>query len=650
MARTKKKKTPAKKKKLATTKNKKSWWQRPKKRTRSKSKKPKTIMGFLFKWGIVFSLWAGIIGAVMLLWFAAELPQITRSATFDYKPSITIMDANNNVLLRYGETKGETLSIKDIPNNLIYAVLATEDRRFYQHFGIDLIGLARAMAVNLYHGHVVQGGSTITQQLAKNLFLSHERTLKRKVQEALLAIELERTLSKDEILAAYLNRVYLGSGTYGVEAAAKRYFNKPVQDLSLQESALLAGLLKAPSRYSPLNDPKAARERTDVVISAMIDAGFITRDDVKGLLLLPRHETIQSGQSHRYFTDWVINGLDDIIGAPGEDITIYTTLNLATQRVLGTAIRKTIDTHGKEAAMTQGAGIIMRPDGAVIAMVGGYDYGQSQFNRITQAKRQPGSAFKPFVYLTALNKGWRPGDEILDAPLTNDEGEYRPDNFANEYLGTVTLEEALASSLNTAALRLAKEVGLHDIQTTARTLGIISPLANDLSISLGSSALSPLELSTAYATIANEGHLTFPYAITKITGEDGELYYERPSYERTKKVMRRAPLRDITAMLKSVTKQGTGGAAYLEPYAAGKTGTSQNYRDAWFAGFTDGIIGVIWFGNDDNTPMNGITGGRYPAQVWRTAISAAQTELTPYQPKDKPKSFGSLLSRLLGDE
>lgn len=581
-------------------------------------------MGVLFKWGFVAGLWALIVLGGVVAYYAAELPAITQSASFERQSSITILDANGNVLTRYGEIKGNSVSIEEIPQTLIQAVMAIEDRRFYSHFGIDLIGLARAMVANIQAGGIVQGGSTVTQQLAKNLFLSHDRTLKRKIQEAMLAIWLEHELTKDEIMTAYLNRVYLGSGTYGVDAAAMLYFDKSVSELNLRESALIAGLLKAPSRYSPRRNPNLANQRADVVLMAMVDAGYITDEQAKGISNIPPLPSQKPGNasSVRYFTDWVVDGLDDLIGTPDTDLIVETTLVPTIQDVAESAIRDTLNEHGTEKNLGQGAAIVMAHDGAVLSLVGGRDYNESQFNRITQAVRQPGSAFKPIVYLTALQNGYSPATQVMDEEITT--GTYRPENFGGKYYGLVNLETALTLSLNTVSYQIMKDLGPQAVIDTARDLGIISPLESDLSLALGSSGITPLELAAAYAAIANGGYGVYPYAITKIRGEDGVTYFERPSRTVTRRVADERAIAQLQGMMRNVVDNGTGQRARQAFPVGGKTGTSQNSRDAWFAGFSDKLVAVVWTGNDDNSPTNGVTGGSIPAGIWGEIMRSAQ--------------------------
>ncbi len=626
-----------------------------KKKTAKKSSKRSTkktqnrsFFGFCFKWLTVIGLWVGIFVVGLFAWYAQELPDITESASFDRKNAIIVKAADGSIAARYGDIIGNQVTTDDMPQHLVQAVLATEDRRFYYHFGLDPLGLARAMFVNAREGRVAQGGSTITQQLAKNLFLSRERTLKRKIQEAMLAFWLEYELTKDEILSAYLNRVYLGSGTFGVDAASRLYFEKPVEEISLRESATLAGLLKAPSRYSPNSNPSLSKQRTDVVLTAMMDAGYITQEQLDGeTKAIPKPMQKPANEmSDRFYTDWIVDQLQDLIGTPTEDIVIETTLNSKIQNTITTSINDVIDQYGADKNISQGAFVVMRPNGAVVAIVGGKNYSESQFNRATQALRPPGSAFKPLVYLTALEQGWSPQDLIEDNPITN--WRYRPKNFGGQYYGEVTLEEALTYSLNTAAVRLMKEVGPTAVINTAQRMGITSELQPDLSLALGSSGISLLEMAGAYSVIANGGSYAKPYGITKIISKDtGELYYQRTDDRNMKRVFKQHDIQNITSMMHSVMQYGTGRGAAFTGSAAGKTGTSDDSRDALFMGFTRELVGISWFGNDDNSPMKGVTGGSYPARTWREVIASASGSYSPVYAGDFAPASG--FEELLGN-
>ncbi len=627
----------------------------PKKKAKQTVKRKKPLFWRATKWLMVLGLWGGIFLAGVLLWYAKDLPSITQTATFERRSLIVVKAQNGETLARYGESKGENLKASNLPEHLVNAVLATEDRRFYSHFGIDPLGFTRAMVTNVMKRRFAQGGSTITQQLAKNLFLTHQRKLTRKIQEAMLAIWLEQKLTKNEILSAYMNRVYLGSGTYGFNAAAKLYFGKEAKNVTLHEAAILAGLLKAPSRYSPHNSLKKAKERAQVVLSAMVDAGYITEDDLTDenmRISLPNHRN-QAIKSTRYFTDWVLDGLDDLIGRPDMDLTIETTLDAPLQSHAHNVLVKAIDQADEMKFVSQGAVLMMAPDGAVLSMVGGYDYGQSQFNRTTLARRAPGSAFKPFIYLSAIEQGWDDDDTILDAPIT--EGSYRPKNFADKYYGKTTLEHALSKSMNTATIRLANEVGMSSILKTTKKLGIISKLERDLSLTLGSSGVSMLEMGTAYAVLSNGGHRIFPYAITRITSGEGRILYERKAPARYQSLFRGEDIRTISSMMENVITEGTGKRARLPFPVSGKTGTSQDSRDAWFAGYSDKIVSVVWLGNDDNSPMRRVTGGSIPAEIWRDVMLFGNkrhgtTNIPKTHSDNKKGGFSALLGRLMSSD
>lgn len=604
---------------------------------------------FCMKWGFVLGIWA-IIGALGLAaWYARELPAITRSPQFERKPSITILANDGSVLARYGDIKGESLAISELPPYLIQAVLATEDRRFYYHFGVDPIGLARAIVVNFTRKGVIQGGSTITQQLAKNLFLTQDRTLKRKIQEALLALWLEKELTKNEILAAYLNRVYMGSGAYGVDAASQIYFKKSARDLSLRESAILAGLLKAPSRYSPRSNPLLSNERADVVIANMKAAGYLTEEQQKTATRtpLPRRKPL-ANDSSQYFGDWIVEQLDDLIGAQENDIVIETTMDPDVQRGAAENLNRVLQEEGEKRKISQGSVVVMQRDGAILAMVGGRDYDASQFNRATHAMRPAGSSFKPVVYLTALEAGFAPDTIVIDEPIT--EGRYRPTNFDGQYYGEIPLSTALAFSLNTVAVRLMQTVGVEATLDTARRLGITADLEPNLSTALGSNGVPQIEMATAYTTIANGGLGVVPYGIARITDSNDRVLYLHEEIRELPRLFSAHSISDLTSMMEGVIQFGTGMGANIGTFAAGKTGTSQDYRDAWFSGFTHKYIASVWIGNDDNSSMKRVTGGSVPATIWRGVMSAALNDPTPapdHAPAADNSSFSDLLGRVL---
>lgn len=635
----------------------------PKKKTTKKTaiRKKKAESGLLarlikfgFKWGLVMGLWLFIVIGGLMLWYAAELPNITKSMVFERRPTVIIKASNGEIVDRYGDIKGEIVNVEDLPDHVKNAVLATEDRRFYSHFGMDPLGVARAFFVNITRGGFVQGGSTLTQQLAKNLFLTRERTLKRKIQELMLSFQLERELTKDEIFSAYLNRVYLGAGAYGIDAAARVYFNKSAKELNIREAATIAGLLKAPSRYSPSSNPELSAQRTKTVLNAMVDAGYITPEDVKkmaGMPPAPRRKP-SSGQSIRYYTDYIVAQLDDLIGTVEQDITVETTLDVDVQAKLEEAITKNLLQYGKDYNVEQAAGMFMRLDGAVIALMGGKDYGASEFNRVTESLRPPGSSFKPIIYLTALEKGWTLNSLIIDEPI--DYGSYKPRNFGNEYYGEVTLYQALTLSLNTVAVQLMKDVGPPAAIDMARRLGITADLEPNLSTALGSNGVPMTQMVTAYATIGRDGTAVDPYAIKRVLDKNGSVLFERTPPSQTRQVVARTDVAQLKTMLQSVIQNGTARAAILPYPAGGKTGTSQDFRDAWFIGFTDKYVGAIWFGNDDNSETKRLTGGSAPARTWRDVMMVAQSKggqsYGGFYNFDAEFGFDTLMNQILGDD
>jgi penicillin-binding protein 1A len=570
----------------------------------------------------VAALWVLIGLGGVIAYYACGLPStqvLWRSAA---GPSIIVVDAAGQTLATRGAAYSDDLKLKDMSPYLPLAVLAAEDRRFYTHWGIDIFGIMRAAFTNFEEGHVVQGGSTLTQQLAKNVFLSSERTFKRKLQEALLAIWLEWRLSKDEILTLYLNRVYLGAGTYGVDAAARRYFDKPAKTLTLPEAAIIAGLLKAPSRYAPTNDPQAATKRAGVVLDSMVESGFVTPETRKAAhedrVAFARGTTSQGAH---YFVDWVLDTLPSFIGPAQGELIIETTLHLPFQHAAERAVSETLDKEGPSHNAGQGALVAIDQSGAIRAMVGGRAYETAPFNRAVDAQRQPGSAFKPFVYLTALEHGRTPQSTVLDAPISF--AKWHPANFEPGYKGAVPLETALALSLNTAAVRLGQSVGRDAVIATARRLGVTSPIPNNYSIFLGSADVNLLELSSAYLPFATGGEAPVVYGIRRIIRRDGKVLYKHPETGGAR-VIAPENAGAMNAMMSAVVDWGTGHSAKLADRAcAGKTGTSSDYRDAWFVGYTADLLAGVWVGNDNNAPMNKVTGGGLPAEIWKAFMSKA---------------------------
>ncbi len=574
----------------------------------------------LVVWGGSAAVWTLVLLGGLVAWYAYDLPEIDEIAAAGRQPSVTLMAADGTLLASYGEVHGARVSVAELPPHLPLAVLAVEDRRFYRHGGVDFRGLLRASLANLRAGRIVQGGSTITQQLAKNLFLTPERTLKRKIQELLLALWLEHKFTKDQILALYLNRVYLGAGTFGVDAAARRYFDKPAAEVNLYEAALLAGLLKAPSRYNPARHQDRAARRTSQVLAAMTDAGFITADQAAQARREKTRGRAAAGAQARYFTDWVLAQVSAYVGPADRDLTVITTLNPAYQRIAEAELVALLDGEGRERRVGQGALVLMDPDGAVRAMVGGRSYDASQFNRATQALRQPGSAFKPFVYLAGLEDGLRPDHELDDARITV-EG-WSPRNYGRKYAGRVTLREAFARSLNSVAVRVSETAGRDRVVAAARRLGITSELAAHPAIALGASEVTLIELTGAYATFANQGRGAWPYGILEVRGPAGAVLYARAGGGPGRLVSPRT-VEDMTDMMAATVAWGTGKAANPGRPAAGKTGTSQDFRDAWFVGYTAEVVAGVWLGNDDGAAMDRVSGGSLPAALWGRVVARA---------------------------
>jgi penicillin-binding protein 1A len=604
------------------------------------------------RWLVSLVLLLGVAGAGTVGWYFIDLPDVSGLGKNSRRPGVTMLASDGvTVIAQLGDLYGRPVRIEEIPAYLPQAVVAIEDRRFYSHGGVDYRGLARAFWANLRAGRIVQGGSTITQQLAKNLFLTPVRTIKRKVQEVMLAWWLEQNFTKDEILTIYLNRVYLGGGAYGVEAAAQRYLGKSARDLDLSESAMIAGLLQAPSRYAPSSDLARARARAGDVLDAMVENGFITPGEARGarrqpVMIVPprRLETA----SARYFADWLLEQVSDYAGPEASDFVVITTLDVNLQRAAEEAVAWALEGEGRQRGARQAALVAMAPNGAVLAMVGGSDYQESQFNRATQALRQPGSAFKLFVYLAALEAGFRPTDLIDDAPVTVDG--WSPKNYDDTYAGPVTLRTALARSINSVAVRLSERVGRKAVLQMAHRLGVTTPLRGHPSLALGASEMTLIELTAAYGTLANQGRGVWPYGIVEIRSTSGQVLYRREG-SGPGEVIDQRTLADMTAMLGAVVDEGTGRAAALRWPVAGKTGTSQDWRDAWFIGFTRDLVAGVWVGNDDNTPMQTVTGGGMPARLWARFMEPALAGYSPAPLIDFSGGagfIGTLLDSLLG--
>uniref|UniRef100_UPI00311F2E2A transglycosylase domain-containing protein n=1 Tax=Ferrovibrio sp. TaxID=1917215 RepID=UPI00311F2E2A len=568
-------------------------------------------------------IWGIVALGGMVAWYAYDLPELDDLYIIERRNSLTLEAADGTVLATYGDLYGEHQPLKALPAALPQALIATEDRRFYSHFGIDPVGLARASLANLKAGRVVQGGSTLTQQLAKNVFLDRDRTLKRKVQELLLAFWLERNFTKDQILEMYLNRVYFGAGAHGVEAAAQRYFDKPASRLSLTECAMLVGLLKAPSRLAPTGNIKSAQSRAAQVLLNMADAGFISDAAARAAIASPARlaRSRIPLPNARYFADWVVEEVYQLVGRGHADLRVVTTMDPHLQGGAEHAVEALMDREAERLDVGLAARGAVPPEGAVRALSGGREYLERSYNRATLARRQPGSAFKPLVYLTALENGIRPDDEFVDGPISI--GNWRPRNYDGQYHGSMTLREAAAHSINTIAVQLDEKVGRDRVIETARRLGITSDLKPHPSLALGSFEVGVLELTAAYAAFANGGYAVQPYGVLRISDGRGNLLYERSTGGMTARMIDDDALGDINDLLRAVTETGTGRAARIGRPAAGKTGTTSDYRDAWYVGYTPDLVAAVWVGNDDNTPTKKVTGSGLPAQIWRSFMGEA---------------------------
>ena len=583
----------------------------------------------LIYWGIVLVLWAAIGLAGLFAWVAFHLPPIQSLEIPKRPPTIAINTSDGRIFATRGEMGGAAIPISEMPPYLPKAFIAIEDRRFYDHHGIDPIGLFRAALANMLHLGISQGGSTITQQLAKNLFLSRNREMMRKLQEIMLALWLEHKFAKTEILELYLNRVYFGAGAYGVEAAAQRYFGKSARDVSLSEAALLAGLVKSPSRLAPTKNYDGAERRAQRVLAAMSDAGLIKTDIAQAAMALgPTIVRASTGGSSNYVADWVMDVLNDLVGLVEEDIVVDTTIDVAFQGAAEKALLDQLTQRGQRFGVEQGALVAMAPDGAVRALVGGRNYAENQFNRAVAARRQPGSTFKPFVYLTALEHGLTPESARDDRPI--EVKGWRPENFNREYFGPVTLTQALANSLNSVSVRLTLELGPAEVVRTAHRLGITSKLEANPSIALGTSEVSVLELVSAYAPFANGGLAVIPHVVERVrTAHGGKTLYVH-NKSAPGRVIDERYVAMMNAMLRETVASGTARRADLPGWpVAGKTGTSQDFRDAWFVGFTSQLVTGVWLGNDDNTPTKRITGGGLPVEVWSQFMRAAHRGKSP---------------------
>lgn len=594
------------------------------------------------------TLTLGLGGAVLMLFLAQLAFRETGSENWLKKQdlAVTFLDRFGAPVGRRGILHNNSVPLSEVPDTLIKAVLATEDRRFYDHWGIDPVGTARALTVNARSSGVVQGGSTITQQLAKNLFLSNERSIERKISEAFLAVWLEFHLTKKQILELYLDRAYMGGGTFGVQAAADFYFGKSVRDVTLAESAMLAGLFKAPTKFAPHINLPAARARAADVLNNLVDAGFMTQSQVFGAMRAPA-TPVDRGRANSpdWYLDWAygeVKALSDAGKLRSERVlTVRLALDSNVQRKAEEVVETQLRDNGRAYRAKQAATVILQPDGALRAIVGGRDYGASQFNRASDAMRQPGSSFKPYVYLTALLSGkFKPSTIVVDSPVCI--GNWCPRNYGGTYAGALPLNIALAKSLNTVAVKLAIAVGGKDgpkagrakIVETARLMGVTAPLPDTVSLPIGADEVTVIEHSASYAVFANGGKRVKPWAAAEISNGRGETIW-RHDVDGFKPVQVFPPavIADMDGMLVGVVEQGTGRRAILGPdiRVGGKTGTTNGYKDAWFCGFTGNLAGCVWYGNDDDTAMNNMTGGTLPAQTWHDIMEFAHRgiELTP---------------------
>jgi penicillin-binding protein 1A len=574
-----------------------------------------SMIGRLIYWGFVLAVW-GLIGAGgLVIYYGSQLPHIDQLAVPKRPPNIAVLGVDGSLLANRGDTGGAAIRLQDLPPYLAKAFVAIEDRRFYSHWGVDPVGISRALFRNALGRGGMQGGSTLTQQLAKNLFLTQERTVSRKIQEAILALWLEHRYSKDQILELYLNRVYFGSGAYGVDAAAEKYFGHTARLVTLPEAAMLAGLMKAPTRLAPNHNEAAAVERANQVVAAMAQEGHITEAMAQVALSRPAHAVRgKAGGSLNYAADYVMDVLDDTIGAIDEDIVVTSTIDPAMQASAERALTDVLNRQGGKYGVSQGALVSLDGAGAIRALVGGRDYEDSQFDRAVSARRQPGSSFKPFVYLSALEHGLTPDSVREDAPI-NVRG-WQPENSTHKYMGPVNLTTALALSLNTVSVRLGLEVGPRAVIQTAHRLGIVSEMQPNASIALGTSEVTPLELVSAYVPFANGGIGVQPHIITKVRTADGKLLYARKGSSNGR-VVDPQYVAMMNSMLEQTLTVGTGKKADLPGWdAAGKTGTSQDYRDAWFVGYTSQLVTGVWLGNDDNSPTKKASGANLPVEIW----------------------------------
>jgi penicillin-binding protein 1A len=588
----------------------------------------RTFLQGLIYWTLVLGVWGLIALIAVFAVFATDLPDTSKIFNVTRQPSISYLDRSGGQVAVRGSQFSPPVDLDQLPPYVPAAFVSIEDQRFYHHFGVDPVGMARALVADIRAGHVVQGASTITQQLARNLFLTPDQTPKRKIQELMLAVWLETKFSKKQILSLYLNRVYFGEGAYGIEAASQRYFNEPASKLTVGEAALLAGLMKGPTRYSPVSATDRAERRATIVLDKMVETHAITpqqRDDAFSQPV--RVSATLANQNAQYFVDWVDAQVRGLVGQPQEDLVVQTTLDLAIQQNAEHAVRTVLTRDGPAKGVQQAALVALDGQGRIRAYVGGSDYVASPFDRASQAQRQAGSSFKPFVYLTAMEHGHTPNDAVVDEPVTI--GNWQPRNYEGKFLGPITLQTALAQSINTIAAKLGQEVGTSTVAATAHRLGIVSPIQTGPSMALGAVEVNPLEMAQAYTAFSNGGVQVKAYGIEKISTASGKVLYDRslagPPHNA---VIGQPALAYMIQMMREVVADGTGARAKIGGYdLAGKTGTTSDYRDAWFIGYTGGFTAAVWTGRDDNTPMRRVTGGSSPAEIWRDFMVASLPRL-----------------------
>jgi penicillin-binding protein 1A len=613
----------------------------------------RSILGAIAYWSAVAAVWAVIGVIAFFAVFAFDLPDTSKIFDVKRQPSISYLDRSGAEIAVRGSQFSPPVDIDQLPPYVPAAFVSIEDQRFYSHWGFDPIGIARAVLADLRAGHAQQGASTITQQLARNLFLTPDQTIRRKAQELVLAVWLERKFTKKQILSLYLNRVYFGEGAYGIEAASQRYFNEPAKDLTVGEAALLAGLMKGPSHYSPVSETDRAERRATIVLDKMVDTGAITAAQRDEAFRQPvRVSTTMPNQNAQYFVDYVDQQVRALVGQPEQDLVVQTTLDLGAQAAAESAVRGVVSGPASAHGVQQAALVALDGQGRIRAYVGGVDYGQSQYDRASQAQRQAGSSFKPFVYLTAMEAGHTPQEMSVDEPITI--GNWTPHNFEPRYLGPLTLETALAQSINTVAARLANQIGTVNVAATAHRLGITTPIQTGPSMALGAVEVTPVEMAQAYSAFSNGGFLTKAFGVERIQTATGQVLYDHDLAPPPRaQVIAQPALSEMIEMMRAVVSAGTGTRAAVRGFdIAGKTGTTSDYRDAWFIGYSGGFTAAVWTGRDDDTPMHGVVGGGPPAEIWRTFMAATLPHMSvqtipggpsPQQPAS-PDLIGDILT------